>query len=151
MKRARHRTHHLHHWLYPKPLRRFIELLQEASVDAVIDIRLRNVSQLAGWAKRDDLAYVLELVGIAYEHQPVLAPTAEILDTYRKDQDWAKYVRQFGPLLTERKAQTLGASLLQRYHAPCLLCSEATAEQCHRRLVAEFWQEQLSNLKITHL
>ena len=134
-----------------KPLRRFIELLQEASVDAVIDIRLRNVSQLAGWAKRDDLAYVLELVGIAYEHQPALAPTAEILDTYRKDQDWAKYVRQFGPLLIERKAQTLGASLLQRYHAPCLLCSEATAEQCHRRLVAEFWQDHLSNLKITHL
>ncbi len=134
-----------------KPLRRFIELLQQASVDAVIDIRLRNVSQLAGWAKRDDLAYVLELVGIAYEHQPALAPTADILDTYRKDHDWAKYVRRFGPLLVERKAQTLGESLRQRYRAPCLLCSEATAEQCHRRLVAEFWQDHLPNLGIIHL
>ncbi|MFN8486524.1 MAG: DUF488 domain-containing protein [Caldilineaceae bacterium] len=134
-----------------KPLRRFVELLQKASVDAVIDIRLRNVSQLAGWAKRDDLAYILALVGIAYEHQPDLAPTAEILDTYRKDHDWERYVRRFGPLLVERKAQTQGESLLQRYQAPCLLCSEATAEQCHRRLVAEFWRIHLPNLDIVHL
>jgi len=134
-----------------KPLRRFIELLQAAKVDALIDIRLRNVSQLAGWAKRDDLAFVLELVGVAYEHQPTLAPTADILDTYRKDSDWAAYVRKFQPLLHERNAQALGQAIFQRYQTPCLLCSEATAEQCHRRLVAEFWAEQLPNLQIIHL
>ena len=134
-----------------KPLQRFIELLQTAQVDAVIDIRLRNVSQLAGWAKRDDLAFVLKLVGIAYEHQPALAPTAEILDTYRKDHDWSAYVRQFRPLMVQRDAQTLGHGLLSRYQAPCLLCSEATAEQCHRRLVAEFWRETLPTLEIKHL
>lgn len=134
-----------------KPLRRFIELLQAAKVDALIDIRLRNVSQLAGWAKRDDLAFVLELVGVAYEHQPALAPTAEILDTYRKDSDWAAYVRKFQPLLRERNAQALGQAIFQRHQTPCLLCSEATAEQCHRRLVAEFWADQLPNLQIIHL
>jgi len=134
-----------------KPLQRFIELLQTAQVDAVIDIRLRNVSQLAGWAKRDDLAFVLKLVGIAYEHQPALAPTAEILDTYRKDHDWPAYVRQFRPLMMQRNTQTLGRTLLDRYQAPCLLCSEATTEQCHRRLVAEFWRETLPKLEIKHL
>ncbi|MCB0105092.1 MAG: DUF488 domain-containing protein [Caldilineaceae bacterium] len=134
-----------------KPLRHFIELLQTAQVDALIDIRLRNTSQLAGWAKRDDLAYVLELVNIAYEHQPELAPTAEILDSYRKDGDWETYVRRFRPLLRERHAQTLGETLLTRYQAPCLLCSEATPEQCHRRLVAEFWQELIPAIQINHL
>lgn len=134
-----------------KPLRRFVELLQTASVDAVIDIRLRNVSQLAGWAKRDDLAFILELVGISYEHHPDLAPTAEILDTYRKDEDWSAYVRKFQPLLRERNAQDLGQAILQRRQAPCLLCSEATADQCHRRLVAEFWAKHLPNLQIVHL
>lgn len=134
-----------------KPLRHFITLLQTAKVDALIDIRLRNVSQLAGWAKRDDLAFVLELVSIAYEHQPALAPTAEILDTYRKDNDWAAYVCKFQPLLSERKAQALGQTIFQHYQAPCLLCSEATAEQCHRRLVAEFWVEQFPDLQIIHL
>ena len=134
-----------------KPLRRFVQLLQAAPVDAVIDIRLRNVSQLAGWAKRDDLAYVLELIHIAYEHQPDLAPTATILDTYRKDHDWPGYMRHFRPLLQERDAQNLGQTLLERYQAPCLLCSEATADQCHRRLVAEFWAESVPNLQIVHL
>jgi len=134
-----------------KPLQRFVELLQTAQVDAVIDIRLRNVSQLAGWAKRDDLAFVLKLVGIAYEHQPDLAPTAEILDTYRKDHDWSAYVQKFRPLMVQRNAQTLGQMITGRYQAPCLLCSEATADQCHRRLVAEFWQEALPDLAIKHL
>lgn len=134
-----------------KPLRRFVKLLQTAHVDALIDIRLRNVSQLAGWAKRDDLAFILELVGIAYEHQPDLAPTADILDTYRKDSDWTVYVRKFQPLLRERNAQALGQAIFQRYQAPCLLCSEATAEQCHRRLVAEFWAKQLPSVQIIHL
>jgi uncharacterized protein (DUF488 family) len=134
-----------------KPLRHFIELLQTAQVDVLIDIRLRNTSQLAGWAKRDDLAYVLELVNIAYEHQPDLAPTAEILDGYRKDGDWSTYMRRFRPLLRARDAQSLGEALLTRYQAPCLLCSEATPEQCHRRLVAEFWQESIPTIQINHL
>jgi uncharacterized protein (DUF488 family) len=134
-----------------KSLRRFVELLQAAQVDTVIDIRLRNSSQLAGWAKRDDLAYILELVGIAYAHQPTLAPTAEILDGYRQDGDWANYVRQFEPLLTARAAQTLGQTIVERYQAPCLLCSEATADQCHRRLVAEYWQRHIPTLQIMHL
>lgn len=134
-----------------KSLRRFAELLQDAGVDAIIDIRLRNTGQLAGYAKRDDLAYVLELLGIGYEHRPELAPTTEILNTYRKDKDWARYVRHFRPLIADRSIETVATDVLSRYRNPCLLCSEATPEQCHRRLVAEYWQKHIPGLEIVHL
>lgn len=134
-----------------KSLRRFAGLLQEAGVDAIIDIRLRNTGQLAGYAKRDDLAYVLELLDIGYEHRPELAPTTEILDTYRKDKDWGRYVRHFRPLIADRAIETVAVELLSRYRNPCLLCSEATPEQCHRRLVAEYWQKHTPGLEVIHL
>ena len=86
-----------------KTLEHFIRLLQEAGVDAVIDIRLRNTSQLAGFAKRDDLAFLLrEGFGIEYEHRPELAPTLEILKAYKTDGDWAAYEREFLSLLDSR-------------------------------------------------
>lgn len=135
-----------------KPLQAFIEHLQVAEVDAVIDIRLRNTSHLLGYTKRDDLAFLLQSgFGIAYEHCPELAPTEEILLTYRKDKDWDNYTDQFQPLLTERAAQKHGRRILARYAAPCLLCAETTAEQCHRRLVAEYWAQHIPGLEIVHL
>ncbi len=130
----------------------FFELLTRAGVDAVIDIRLRNKSQLAGWAKGDDLRFFLKAIAdIGYEHHVELAPTAEILDGYRGGGSWDGYVRAFLPLLEERKAAALGREILQRHKVPCLLCSEPTPEQCHRRLVAEYWAEHLPDLKIVHL
>jgi uncharacterized protein (DUF488 family) len=135
-----------------KTLERFIRLLQEAGVDAVVDIRLRNTSQLAGFAKRDDLAFLLrEGFGIEYEHRPDLAPTSEILDAYRTEGDWVAYEQAFLPLLAERDAQSIGRELFTRYHSPCLLCSEAVPDYCHRRLVAEWWAEYLSDVKVVHL
>jgi len=135
-----------------KSLEHFIELLQAASVDAVIDIRLRNTSQLAGFAKRDDLAFLLrEGFGIEYEHLTDLAPTPEILDAYKENRDWAAYESAFLPLLAERDAGTIGRDLLARYQRPCLLCAEPTPENCHRRLVAEWWAEHLPNVEVVHL
>jgi uncharacterized protein (DUF488 family) len=135
-----------------KPLATFIGQLQEASVDAVIDVRLRNTSHLAGYTKRDDLAFLLrEGFGIAYEHHPDLAPTPDIFDAYRDDQDWAAYEARFLPLLEERSAEGVGRGILTRYHAPCLLCAEPTPEHCHRRLVAEYWAAHLPELTIVHL
>jgi uncharacterized protein (DUF488 family) len=116
-----------------------------------VHIRLRNNSQLAGFAKQDDLAFILKTFGIGYEHHPELAPTAEILDTYRKDKNWMSYVSKFLPLMAERSAEASGADILNRYSSPCLLCSEDTADQCHRRLIAESWAEHFSNLEIIHL
>ncbi len=135
-----------------KPLSTFIGQLRDANIDAVIDVRLRNTSHLAGYTKRDDLAFLLqEGFGIAYEHHPELSPTPEILDADRDDQDWAAYESRFHPLLLERTMAEIGRDLLGRYRAPCLLCAEATAERCHRRLVAEHWAKGIPGLTVVHL
>jgi len=135
-----------------KSLRQFIGLLQDAGVDAVIDVRLRNTSQLAGFAKRDDLDFLLgEGFGIAYEHLVELAPTAEILDAYKNDHDWSAYERDYPQLLAERDALAIGQRLLERYQRPCLLCAEDTPDHCHRRLLAEYLAERISDLEIVHL
>jgi uncharacterized protein (DUF488 family) len=135
-----------------KSLATFIGQLREAGVDAVIDVRLRNTSHLAGYTKRDDLAFLLrEGFGIAYEHHPELAPTPEILDAYRDDQDWGTYECRFLSLLEERSAEEVGREIPARYQSPCLLCAEPTPEHCHRRLVAEYWAAHLPELIIVHL
>ena len=135
-----------------KSLKTFVTQLRTAHVDAIIDIRLRNTSHLAGYTKRDTLAFLLpEGFGIAYEHHPELAPTSQIMDAYRQNADWAAYQSRFLPLLQERAVETIGQTILRRYHAPCLLCAEPTAQQCHRRLVAEYWREHLTELTVVHL
>lgn len=135
-----------------KPLADLITLLRQTGVEAVIDVRLRNTSQLAGYTKRDDLAFLLQQgFGIAYEHHPELAPTDEIFDAYRRDGDWEAYQAQFRPLLVEREAAEVGHELMSRYRTVCLLCSEPTADRCHRRLVAEYWAAQIPHLTVVHL
>jgi uncharacterized protein (DUF488 family) len=137
-----------------KPLSVFIHQLRDTGVDAIIDVRLRNTSHLAGYTKKDDLAFLLaEGFGIAYDHHPELAPSDEILDAYKAKGggDWSRYQEQFLPLLAARGAETVGEAILARYRAPCLLCKEADAAHCHRRLVAEFWRDRISDLTIVHL
>jgi uncharacterized protein (DUF488 family) len=135
-----------------KTLERFIQLLQKAGADAVIDIRLHNTSQLAGFSKREDLAFLLrEGFGIEYEHRLELAPTPEILDDYRSEGNWASYERDFVSLLVERDAEDIGTELLGRYRRPCLLCAEPAPDHCHRRLVAEWWAAHLPGLEVNHL
>jgi len=134
------------------PLAEFVGLLRGASVDAVIDTRLRNTSQLAGWAKRDDLAFLLrDGFGIAYEHVEAFAPTDQLLDGYRATRVWDSYAAAYRALLRERDAASIGAALIARYRSPCLLCSEPTPEHCHRRLLAEYLAEQLGGIVIAHL
>jgi uncharacterized protein (DUF488 family) len=135
-----------------KSLEQFIHLLQEAGVDAVIDVRLRNTSQLAGFSKRDDLAFLLRAgFSIEYEHRPDLAPTPEILEGYRASRDWPAYEAAFRQLLAQRQAHELGRELLARYERPCLLCAEPTPDRCHRRLVAEWWAGRLAGVEVKHL
>ena len=86
-----------------------------------------------------------------YEHHPEPAPTPEILDAYREDQDWAAYESSFNPLLVDRGASEIGTEILSRYHAPCLLCAEPTADRCHRRLIAEKWAATSPGWIIAHL
>jgi len=135
-----------------KSLEEFIRRLQEADVDAVIDVRLRNTSQLAGFSKRDDLAFLLRNgFGIEYEHKPELAPTPDILEAYKAGGEWEAYEESFRQLLDEREAEDAGRDVLSRFQRPCLLCSEPDADQCHRRLVAEWWKKHLPSITIIHL
>ncbi len=129
----------------------FFGRLKSSGIQRLLDVRLNNTSQLAGFAKRDDLVFFLrELCSADYVHEPQLAPTQEMLDSYRKEgKDWAEYERQFLSLLMCRRVEALSKEL---FAAPTvLLCSEATPEQCHRRLVLEYLQQQWGDLTITHL
>ncbi|CAA9567553.1 MAG: hypothetical protein AVDCRST_MAG59-3180 [uncultured Thermomicrobiales bacterium] len=121
-----------------KPAERFFGLLAEAGVGRLVDTRLRPGGQLAGFANGRDLPWLLDrLVGCGYVHLPILAPTAEILDGYRADGHWARYVERFEALLDERGIPDALDQAAFAATANCLLCSEATPERCHRRLVAE--------------
>ena len=129
----------------------FFTKLSAAGVKRVIDIRLNNVSQLAGFAKRDDLRYFPKILcDMDYIHLPALAPTKDILDAYRKNKgDWSVYEDRFLDLLSERKAEEgISRELLD---GGCLLCSEDKPDHCHRRLVAEYLGEKLGNIEIKHL
>lgn len=134
-----------------KSAREFFETLQNAGVKRLVDVRLNNVSQLAGFTKKRDLEYFLRAIAdIDYLHTPVLAPTKEILDDYKKKRiGWDEYEQRFRQLLEDRQpAQELRREDLDR---ACLLCSEPTAEQCHRRLVAEFLKDHWAGMEIVHL
>lgn len=134
-----------------KSAQKFFDSLVEAGVKRVVDVRLNNVSQLAGFAKRTDLEYFLQKIGnIEYIHLLDLAPTQDMLDTYKKKKgDWETYETKFVDLMKQRKIEEkISPEILQ---GGCLLCSEPTPHHCHRRLVAEYLQEKWGNLKICHL
>jgi uncharacterized protein (DUF488 family) len=130
----------------------FFGLLKRAGIRRLLDVRLNNVSQLAGFTKREDLRFFLrEICGIEYRHEPLLAPVQQILDDYKKNKgSWAEYETKFLALMTERGIeQKIDRAL---FSVPTvLLCSEPTAEQCHRRLVLEYLREKWGDLEITHL
>lgn len=134
-----------------KDLRTFIRLLEDAQVTRVVDIRLRNTSQLAGFAKKDDLSYILSLRGIQYTHAPELAPTDDLLDSYHATKNWAKYEQEFKELLEERQAVSIVETVANGHNVICLLCTEPTPEHCHRRIVAEYLKARFPSLRINHL
>ena len=130
----------------------FFGALRQAGIRRLVDVRLNNVSQLAGFAKRDDLAYFLgEICGIEYIHEPLLAPEQEMLDAYKKARgDWAEYERRFLDLMVRRKIEERIDPTL--FSVPTvLLCSEPTAEHCHRRLVLEYLAGKWEHVAPTHL
>ncbi len=130
----------------------FFRRLKRAGVRRVIDVRLNNSSQLAGFAKAKDLAFFLEEIGgIEYSYEPQLAPTKEILDAYKKNKgDWDEYVSSFEQLLEDRAIEQ--AFSAADFEGACLLCSEATPKNCHRRLVVEYLNEKWEGvLTIRHL
>jgi uncharacterized protein (DUF488 family) len=130
----------------------FFERLLSSGVKTLIDVRLHNTSQLAGFAKADDLAYFLKQIGgIAYTHEPLLAPTDAMLKAFKKEKgDWAGYEKRFLALMAERQIEKrLKPRMLD---GACLLCSEATPHHCHRRLVCDYLNEKWDGaLAVRHL
>jgi uncharacterized protein (DUF488 family) len=134
-----------------KSAEEFFTRLQKAGVRRVVDVRLNNTSQLAGFAKARDLKYFLgAITEIDYVHIPDFAPTQDIVDDFKKRKgSWAEYERRFENLMVNRRIVNMASEVL--CDGDCLLCSEHTPEHCHRRLVAEHVQEQLPNVEVVHL
>jgi len=139
-----------------KSAEQFFELLGKSNIQKLVDIRLNNVSQLAGFTKGTDLKYFLkELCNIEYVHNVDLAPTKDILDDYKKKKiTWYEYEERFIDLLGRRNINgNLVKDLYTDSEVICLLCSESTPENCHRRLVAEYIKREFpeSDIEIVHL
>jgi uncharacterized protein (DUF488 family) len=134
-----------------KSAEEFFESLRASGAERIVDVRLHNTSQLSGFAKKPDLEYLLKHVaGLGYEHVPLLAPSDELLDDYRKKRiDWDAYARGFVDLMRQRHVETeVDPALLE---GGCLLCSEEKPHRCHRRLVAEYLNEHWGNIEVEHL
>ncbi|SDF62048.1 DUF488 family protein [Sporolituus thermophilus] len=134
-----------------KSARQFFGLLMDNGVKRLIDIRLNNNSQLAGFTKMPDLEYFLkEIADIEYIYLPEFAPTKTIMDDYKnKKINWREYEKQYLALLVER--QPLAKLDAAIFNDSCLLCAEASAQYCHRRLAAEYITRMVTGLSIVHL
>lgn len=135
-----------------KSAKEFFDALKKSGIKRLIDIRLNNSSQLAGFTKQNDLAFFLkEICGSEYIHETILAPTKEILDGFKKKKiTWEEYERRFSTLMNERRVEEILKKEL--FEIPTvLLCSEPKSDKCHRRLVAEYLREKWGTMKINHL
>ncbi len=130
----------------------FFEKLKEARIQRLLDVRLHPASQLSAFAKSEDLAYFLrELCQIEYRHAPPLAPTQELLDSYRRQKTgWENYRTGFLELMLQRKVEHYYP---HQFFEPrtVLLCSENSHQQCHRSLVLEYLLQQGYPLQVSHL
>jgi len=129
----------------------FFGQIAKAGAQKIIDVRLSNASQLAGFSKKNDLIYFLKTIcGCGYRHETLLAPTKQILEAYKKKTiGWTDYENQFNDLLRARKAHKLVSP--SELHRVCFLCSEPAPDNCHRRLVAEYFRDHFDSISITHL
>lgn len=130
----------------------FFAKIEKYQIQMLIDVRLNNQSQLAGFTKEKDLTYFLKKIcGCEYSHMISFAPTKEILDDYKKGKtDWKGYVDRFLPLIESRKIEESFIRNYSKYDRVLLLCSEPTPENCHRRLVAEYLKDKL-DCEIIHI
>ncbi len=127
-----------------KSAEEFFGLIKKYNIELLVDIRLNNQSQLAGFSKGRDLAFFLDTIcGCKYDHMLSYAPTKEILDAYKKGtMSWDKYEIQYNELISRRKVEESFVEKYADYNNILLLCSEPTPECCHRRLLAEYLSEK---------
>jgi len=135
-----------------KTAKQFFALLKKNGIKKVVDIRLNNKSQLAGFAKGVDLQYFLKLHGIEYEHNIMLAPTKELRKRYNDKKvkmSFEEYTDEFTKIMQQRsciiKLQNKDLDKV------CYLCSEDTPDKCHRKLVVEEIKGSNKDIQIIHL
>ncbi|RGC30125.1 DUF488 domain-containing protein [Enterocloster aldenensis] len=136
-----------------KSAEQFFGLVSSNEIELLIDVRLNNQSQLAGFTKGRDLEFFLnKICNCKYEHNIIFAPTKEILNDYKKQQiTWEEYVVQYNLLIEKRNVEKVFVKKYTEFNKILLLCSEATAENCHRRLLAERLKNCVANVDIVHL
>ncbi len=134
-----------------KTARDFFDTLRRNGIKQVVDVRINNVSQLAGFAKRDDLKYFLvELCGADYYHFEFLAPTKKMRDEYVQSKNWDVYAREYTGLLAGRNVlDELDRAFFHK--ETCFLCSEASPDKCHRSLLTQYLQEHWEDVEVVHL
>jgi uncharacterized protein (DUF488 family) len=131
----------------------FFRQINHNNIEMLIDVRLNNQSQLAGFTKGRDLPFFLKTIcNCRYDHNVMFAPTKEILDKYKKQQiSWEDYVNQYNSLIEKRNVEDIFRKNYEGINKVLLLCSEVTSENCHRRLLAESLQKSIANVNIIHL
>lgn len=136
-----------------KSAEKFFSLITQNNIELLIDVRLNNQSQLAGFTKGRDLNFFLgKICDCKYIHEEMFAPTKDILLDYKKKViTWNEYVDKFDILLKCRPIEKLFLKHTEGYNKILLLCSEPTPECCHRRLLAEYLSKIVSNIKIIHI
>lgn len=137
-----------------KTARCFFELIGTHNIELLLDIRLNNKSQLAGFTKGEDLQYFLsEICHCGYQHCLEYAPTKEILSDYQKKNiTWGEYVERYTALIEERSSNGDFWKPFYSHGRVCLLCSEPTPERCHRRLLAELLAAHVpEKVEIVHI
>lgn len=136
-----------------KSAKQFFGLVSSHEINLLVDVRLHNKSQLAGFTKGQDLAYFLkEICHCDYIHDEIFAPTDDILKSYRnKEITWQQYVDRYLVLVNSRQCETRFSEVVSNHSNICLLCTEPLPEQCHRRLLAEYLATKLPNVTIYHI
>ncbi|MDD6941416.1 MAG: DUF488 domain-containing protein [Bacilli bacterium] len=136
-----------------KTAKDFFSKIKNNNIELLLDIRLNNTSQLAGFAKGKDLEYFLkEICSCEYVHDIAFSPTKELLDNYRaKKIIWNEYENIFSEIMDKRHLSEIFKKLYMSKQNVCLLCTEPTPEQCHRRLVAEYLNKHIGNIEIIHI
>ena len=134
-----------------KTAEKLFNLLSEHEIKRLMDIRLHNNTQLAGFTKQNNFKYFIErLSDIEYRHIPLMAPSKDIFDDYMKNGlEWEGYELRFKRLIDQRKIEQLINE--DEIDGACMLCCEPEATNCHRRLVAEYLQNYFKNIEIIHL
>ncbi len=133
-----------------KSAEEFFKILKANNIIRLIDIRLNNKSQLAGFTNVKHFAYFLKIHDIEYLHRPDMAPSKELLNGYKdKSIPWREYEVLYNEILVKRNIiENIEWDIFEN---SVLLCAEPTADKCHRRLLAEYLAQHNNEIKIKHI